>query len=204
MQRFSFIHLGLLVAGVAVVGSVGILARYHLAHGEAPEAAAPAPRAMPMASPAATQDPAAAFLLGLSANEVATYTDPVHGFSFLYPAAFRLSTSTVESEDVVYAEHPSLPLAIEVRVSPMAERTAKVEELKALPADYDQQTPDGVDSNVQAWIDESPVPEVPHRGEMWFARHGFLYQVVMQAPDTTLLESWIHEFLYEDLSFSHP
>jgi hypothetical protein len=39
---------------------------------------------------------------------------------------------------------------------------------------------------------------------MWFARQGFLYQVVMQAPDTTLLESWMHEFLYEDLAFSHP
>jgi hypothetical protein len=78
---------------------------------------------------------------------------------------------------------------------PLAERAGRVEELKALSADYDQVAPAGVDSNVPAWIDESPVPEVPPRGQMWFARQGFLYQVLMEAPDTTLLEPWMHEFL---------
>jgi hypothetical protein len=105
---------------------------------------------------------------------------------------------------VVYAEHPTLALAIEVGISPMAERRAKMEELEALSDDYNLGTTDGIDSPVEAWIDESPVPEVPRQGQMWFARQGFLYQVVMQAPDTTLLESWMHEFLYDDLSFSHP
>jgi hypothetical protein len=41
-----------------------------------------------------------------------------------------------------------------------------MDELKALSADYDQVAPAGVDSNVQAWIDESPVPKVPPRGQM--------------------------------------
>jgi hypothetical protein len=86
----------------------------------------------------------------------------------------------------------------------MAEKAARVEELKALSADYDQEAPEGIDSHVQAWIDESPVPEVPPRGQLWLARHAFLYQVVMEAPDTPLLESWMHEFLSEALSFSHP
>jgi hypothetical protein len=75
-----------------------------------------------------------AFLVGLTAGEVTDYTDQVHGVTFSYPAAFHLSTSTVDSEDVVYAEPPSLPPASEVRVSPMAEKAARVEELKALSA----------------------------------------------------------------------
>ena len=144
---------------------------------------------------------AAHFLLRLSPEDVTQYTDPAYGFTFSYPRAFERSTSTADGTAVVYVAHPTLPLAITIEVSPLGQHVQQVEELTALSADYDQEAPEGVDSNVQAWIDESAVPELPHRGHMWFARQGFLYQVVMEAPDTALLESWMHEFLYDNLTF---
>jgi len=146
-------------------------------------------------------DAGADFLLRLTPDDMTTYTDPVYGFSFSYPAAFDRVTGGADGTPVVRVAHPTLGLAISITIAPMAQSAARVAELTALSADYDQEAPDGVDSNVQAWIDESPAPGDPHQGQMWFARDGFLYQVVMEAPETDLLESWIHEFLYDNLTF---
>jgi hypothetical protein len=83
MRRFSFLHLGLLLAVVAVVGGALILARYHAAHGEEPSTAE-------------------------QLSEV--YTHPELGFSFHYPGSFRVhelpygkGSETVLVEDPAHA-----------------------------------------------------------------------------------------------------
>jgi hypothetical protein len=195
-----------ILAGVAVVGGALMweVAPRHEAHGESGAVPTPATRGASSTSPEANHDPTTDFPMHLTHDAVATYTDPVYGFAFAYPAAFDLSTSTADGKELVYAEHPSLPLAIAVTISPMAESAAQVQELEAVSDDYNLARLDGIDSNVKARIDESPVPEVPHRGQLWFARNNFLYQVVMDAPDIDTLAWWMRAFLYDDPAFSRP
>ena len=198
MRQATLLKVFIFLVGVAVVGGGVFWGFKHTreVRGEV----------TPTISPPLDSSPgggvAAHFLLQLSPEDVTQYTDPAYGFTFSYPRAFERSTSTADGTALVYVAHPTLPLAITIEVSPLVQHVQQVEELTALSADYDQEAPDGVDSNVQAWIDESAVPGAAHRGQMWFARQGFLYQVVMEAPDTDLLESWMHEFLYDNLTFS--
>jgi hypothetical protein len=64
----------------------------------------------------------------------------------------------------VYVAHPALPLAMSIAVSPLAQSAARVEELEVLSEDYALEPLDGIDSDVVGWMDESAVPELPHRG----------------------------------------
>jgi hypothetical protein len=83
MRRFTFLNLCLLLAGVTVIGGALMIARYYPAHGEE-----------------------------LSADEELpnVYTHPELGFSFRYPAAFRVNemphgngSETVLVEDPLHA-----------------------------------------------------------------------------------------------------
>jgi hypothetical protein len=203
MKQSIVLKLFIVLVGVAAVGGAAFVGFRHAneVRGESGAVQAPATRATTVVPTRADASEAAHFLLQLRPEDVTQYTDPAYGFTFSYPRAFERSTSTADGTALVYVAHPTLPLAITIEVSPLVKQVPQVEELKALSADYDQEAPEGVDSNVQAWIDERAVPGAAHRGQMWFARQGFLYQVVLEAPDTDLLESWMHEFLYDNLSF---
>jgi hypothetical protein len=83
MRRFPVVYLSLLLAGEAVLGGAGILVRYHAAHGEERRGAEQLPN---------------------------VYTHPELGFSFRYPATFRVTeipqggrTETVLVEDSAHA-----------------------------------------------------------------------------------------------------
>jgi hypothetical protein len=81
MRRFSFLHLVIgMLAATAVLGGAGILVRYHPAHGEEMSAAEQLPN---------------------------VYTHPELGFSFRYPAAFRVDElSHGNGSETVLVEDP--------------------------------------------------------------------------------------------------
>jgi hypothetical protein len=204
MQRFSFIHLGLLVAGVAVLGGGVFLVRYHPAHGEAPEAAAP------LTQPASPD--AGAYLEHRGQGDIVRYVHPVYGFSFYYPKEFALSHASDADQDITSLRHPRLPLTLSVSVRSISQSTETLQFLTSLSSDYELEPPAGAQSNAVGWI----APDEPSPGQytshFWFAYQGNLYEVLASGHDLDpeTLDWWSRTFIHDDLTLngrtsdSHP
>lgn len=142
------------------------------------------------------------YMLDLGADDYATYTHPVYGFSFRYPKEFALLTDTWGDEDVVDLYHPTLPLGIRVSARPLDMQGELVGELKALPESYTQEAPEGADSTAVGWIDQDVPSAGDYTAEYWFAKDGRLYELQLRAPDAGWLEGWLHAFVHDDLTLA--
>jgi len=146
----------------------------------------------------------AEYLLHLDAEDFATYTHPVYGFSFSYPKDFDLLTATWGDEEVVDVHHPTLPLAIRVSIQLFDPDGALFAELASLPDDYELEPPEGAESTAVGWIDtDTPVPG-EHRSAYWFVAHDRIFEITMTSPDVQSLEAWMREFVSNALRLIPP
>jgi hypothetical protein len=206
-MRKSIFLKSFIIVGVAAICGAAFVALRHTSEvrGES-EVQEPMPRAKDAPE---TLEPAheeaedwRAYMLGLSADDYATFTHPVYGFSFDYPKAFALLTDHWGDEEVIELYHPRYALGIRVAVRPLDMRGELVSELKAMPESYTQEAPEGADSTAVGWMDQDVPAAGEYTAEYWFAKDGRLYELQLRAPDPEWLEGWLHGFVHEDLTLA--
>jgi hypothetical protein len=92
-----------------------------------------------------------AFMLGLDAEDYATYTDAVHRFSVAYPEDFELLPATWEDEEVIDLHHPTLALGIRVSIHPFDPDGVVFADLAAMLDEYELEPPEGAQSRAVRW-----------------------------------------------------
>jgi hypothetical protein len=112
------------------------------------------------------------------------------GFSLDVPKEFEVFHTTIADKDHTLFRHPRLPLALEINVYPMPLHPELVSWLAALPADYDFESPEGADSTAVQWLDENQPSPSQHTMHVWFAHQDSLYEILLMAPDSELLQWW--------------
>jgi hypothetical protein len=102
------------------------------------------------------------FMLHLRAEDYTTYIDPVHHFSFAYPAAFHLaSADTVEGGQIV-VEHSTFPVRVGITIHPLDRSAELVEELNLMGEEYEAEPPEGVGEHSRV-IREKTRRQLSHR-----------------------------------------
>jgi hypothetical protein len=204
MKPSIFLKLLIVVFGGAALRGAVVLGLTHST--EVRGESGPAPVG-PMVNPVGSvlhPDPAVDYLLHLNAEDFATYTHPVYGFSFAYPKDFELLPATWEDEEVIDLYHPTLPLGIRVSTRPFDPDAELFAQFASLPDEYDLEPPDGAHTNAVGWIDaDVPVPG-EHRGVYWFVAHDHLFEIPMIAPDLPWLQAWMHEFATAAFTLTRP
>jgi hypothetical protein len=145
-----------------------------------------------------------AYLLGLEAEDYATYTDPVHGFSFDYPKAFELLPPTWGDEEVMDLYHPTLPLGIRVSVHLFDPHGELVWDLAGIPEEYELEAPEGAQRWAVGWIDEDYNGTGQHRSVYWFRANDRLFEIQMEAPDVEWLQGWMRQVVHTDFMPTRP
>jgi hypothetical protein len=138
--------------------------------------------------------------------EVASYTDPIYGFSISLPKDFIVSSSPQDEGEVIIAEHPSLNLGFEVFISPFyAEGPLTVDTIREsspsliIKEPMDSELEDGTPT-VRFISEDSTVGETR---QIWFTRDGNLFQVIMYSDNIEWLGAWANELSY-DWTFTPP
>jgi hypothetical protein len=90
-------------------------------------------------------------MLGLDAEDYATYTDAVHRFSVAYPEDFELLPATWEDEEVIDLHHPTLALGIRVSIHPFDPDGVVFADLAAMLDEYELEPPEGAQSRAVRW-----------------------------------------------------
>jgi hypothetical protein len=171
MRQSTFLKLFLFIGGIAAVGSavvVGFWGDTEVRGDTLAQQAVPKADTRPRGP--------AEYLLGLNAEDFATYTDPVQHFSFVYPRDFTLHTGVNDSsniEDVyVVASHPDLPLGLQVRRWLLPAYDDIRDEVFSRLAENGVEAPDGADGKAVAWINED-MPEMGvDTAQFWCVRGG--------------------------------
>jgi hypothetical protein len=194
---------GAVVWGVAqspeVRGSSEVAVQEAAAHVEGvPEMLADA---VPEAGAVPSAQDLAEYLGHLRAEDYTTYTHPTLGYAFRYPKDFTLMTQLDPQEDIALLGHPRWPLGVRVTVLPMDPELFAY--LSALHEDYDWEAPEGAESTAVRWLDEGTPYPGRWRGNVWFVHHGRLVEILMEAPDRDLVESWMGKFVRTDLTLTH-
>jgi len=206
MKQSNIMKSFVIIAAVAAIGGAVVwgVAQSAEVRGSM-ETPAVSEAAVAEAVPEATTFPSAQDLAGylgnLRAEDYARYTHPTLGYAFRYPKDFTLMTQLDPQEDIALLGHPRWPLGVRVTVLPMDPELFAY--LSALPEDYDWEAPEGAESTAVRWLDEvTPYPG-RWRGNVWFVHHGRLVEILMEAPDRDLVESWMGKFVHTDLTLTH-
>jgi len=125
----------------------------------------------------------------------------VHGFSFLYPKGFTVTTMNEGAGEVVLLEHPKLPIAFQIFMQPFDDAmTALTPERihRDLP---DLRIENPIDSQLLGGTHvlrfSNADPSIGELREAWFIHDGLLYQITMHAGDEGVLDSWFRWLLAE-------
>jgi hypothetical protein len=145
-----------------------------------------------------------AYMLGLRAEDYATYTHAVQGFSFDYPKAFALLPATWEDEEVIDLYHPTLPLGIRVSVHPFDPNGEVFADLAAIPEEYELEPPEGAQRWAVGWIDQDVPAPRQHRSVYWFRAHDRLFNIQLMAPDVEWLQLWMRQVAHTDFTLTQP
>jgi hypothetical protein len=151
-----------------------------------------------------------AYYLAHRPEELATYTHPVYGFSFLYHKDFTVEEFWHEPGDFVLVENPVVGMGFQIFIMPddepgplTAERIRH--DLPAMP--MDEVTEFILQDDTPAVRFVSRDLELGDVGETWFRRDGHIYQLSVTAPDRELQDAWLRE-LASTLTFAksamHP
>jgi hypothetical protein len=191
------------LATVAAIGGAVVLGLTQSAEvrgetGSGPRAEEPVP-----ATRGETED-WRAYLLGLEAEDYATYADAVQGFSFDYPREFELLPATWEDEEVIDLHHPTLPLGIRVSIHPFDPNGELFADLAGIPEEYELEPPEGAQSWAVGWIDEDYNGTGQHRSVYWFQANDRLFEIQMDAPDIKWLDQWMREAAYTNFTLTRP
>ena len=141
--------------------------------------------------------------------EVASYTDPIYGFSISLPKDFIVSSLPEGDGEAIIAEHPTLNLGFEVFITPS-------DEDELLTADVIQQTNPSISikNPVETELEDG-TPAVRFESEdpalggsrsngtrqIWFTHGENLFQVIMYSDNLEWLDAWARE-LPQDWTFS--
>src|SRR5438093_7560238 len=138
--------------------------------------------------------------------EVASYTDPIYGFSISLPKDFLVSSLPEGDGEAIIAEHPTLNLGFEVFITPS-------DEDELLTADVIQQTNPSISIKkpVETELEDgtpavrfaSEDPALGETRQIWFTRDGNLFQVVLYSDNIEWLDAWARE-LPQDWTFTPP
>lgn len=141
----------------------------------------------------ATIDPIDDYFLQLQAMDYTTYTDPVYGFSFPYPADFIVSNVFDDDEEryVALLENPRLNLAIQIVVSPTDQNGPITTEDLDPSVIVDHPVEFLLPDDIPALRFYSKDADGKATGEIWFIHEGNLYQISMHAG--SWFDAWPHE-----------
>jgi hypothetical protein len=149
------------------------------------------------------EEPAVEYLRRLSERDLATYTHPSGVFSFRYPKAFELLTTSPDAEEQgVDALHPDLPLEISLRAYP---RDQYVPDIPEAFTTYQWPAPGGDDNEAIVFLEEKSAlfsNGARYRGTMWFEAGTALFEIKLYAPEVPLLVEWMDQFISADLTIT--
>jgi hypothetical protein len=151
-------------------------------------------------SSSATADPVGDYFLHLRANDYTTYTDPVYGFSFPYPADFAVSNFFADDGETYVAllENSRLNLGIQIVVTPTDQDTAITAADISPSVIVDNPVEFFLPDGIPALRFYSKDDEGKDTGEIWFIYEGNLYQISMHAG--SWFDAWPQE-LEQELTF---
>jgi hypothetical protein len=143
---------------------------------------------------AVEEDPVGQYFFQHTREDYVTYTDPVYGFSFPYPADFTVSNFFDDDEGERYVallENPRVNLAIQIVVSPTDQNVPiTIQDLDpsvVVEHPVDITLTDGTPA-LRFYSKDADGKDI---GEIWFIRDGDLYQITMHAG--SWFDAWPQE-----------
>jgi hypothetical protein len=193
LSTCSLARASLLVSAVAL--AVAFLSGGNAPPNSLPAALAAAPKTA-LIHTLIHRDPASAraYYLAQTPEDLATYTHPVYGFSFLYFTDFTVQEIQDEHGELVLVENPAVGMGFQIFITPDAETgslsAARIRhDLPDLPMDevVEFTLPDDT-AAVRFVSHDSVLGDV---AETWFGRNGHIFQLSVSAPDRELQDAWV-------------
>jgi hypothetical protein len=139
-------------------------------------------------------------------NDFDSYTDPMYGFSISLPKDFIVSSFPQDEGEVIIAEHPTFNLGFEVFIPPFDEEgplTADTIHQSVPSIIIEEPVETELDDGTAAVRFESDDPALGETRQIWFARDGNLFQVIMYSDNIEWLDAWARA-LPHDWTFGPP